>query len=69
MVSINSSYINNSSLITCSSAPLIDYAYNKVFQELTTEEDFVNFLDEKIYFGRSKGCMNEIEKTTRNYND
>ena len=69
MVLINSSYINNSLLITCNSAPLIDYAYNKVFQELTTEEDFLSFLDEKIDFGRSKVCMNEIEKTTRNCND
>ena len=49
----------------CSSAPLIDFACNKVFQELITEEDFLNFLDEKIDFGRSKDYTNEIEKNNK----
>ena len=37
-------------------ASLIDYAYNKIFQELTTEEDYLQDSDEKIYIdlGRSK---------------
>ena len=41
----------------CSSTPLIDYAYNKIFQQLKTEEDYLKDSDEKIYIdlGRSKG--------------
>ena len=40
----------------CILASLIDYAYNKIFQELTTEEDYLQDSDEKIYIdlGRSK---------------
>ena len=56
---------------SCSSVPLIDYAYNKIFQELTTEEDYRKDSDEKIYIdlGRSIGYTNELEKITRSHND
>ena len=55
----------------CSSASQIDYAYNKIYQELTTEEDYLKDSEEKIYIDleRSKGYANELQKITRNYNN
>ena len=52
-------------------APLIDYAYSKIFQELTTEEDYHEDSDQKndVDLRRSKGYTNEVEKITRNYNN
>ena len=56
---------------SCISVPLIDYVYNKIFQKLTTEEDYLKDSDEKIYtdLGRSKGYRNELEKITADDND
>ena len=54
----------------CSSAALIYYAYNKIFQELTTEDNYLKDSDEKIYIDlrRSKGYTNKLQKITRNDN-
>ena len=56
---------------SCISVPLIDYVYNKIFQKLTTEEDYLKDSDEKIYtdLGRSKGYRNKLEKITADNND
>ena len=56
---------------SCISVPLIHYVYHKIFQKLTTEEDYLKDSDEKIYtdLGRSKGYRNELEKITADDND
>ena len=56
---------------SCISVPLIHYVYHKIFQKLTTEEDYLKDSDEKIYtdLGRSKGYRNELEKITADNND
>ena len=55
---------------SCISVPLIHYVYHKIFQKLTTEEDYLKDSDEKIYadLGRSKGYRNELEKITADNN-
>ena len=56
---------------SCISVPLIHYVYHKIFQKLTTEEDYLKDSDEKIYadLGRSKGYRNELEKITADDTD
>lgn len=71
MIFINSSYINNSSLIIVNVVVrlfLTNYVYNKILQELTTE---VNYLKDSdvVDLERSKGYTNELEKITRNDNN
>ena len=48
-------------------APLTDYANNKIFQELPTEEDYFTNSDERLYLDLRKNIVytNELEKITR----
>ena len=51
----------------CASAPLTQYRYNEIYQELTKERDyFKSTSDERLYIDlrRSKGYTNELEKLT-----
>ena len=53
----------------CSTAPLIDYINNPIYQELIDEEDyFENKSNERIYLDlrASSGYTNEAEKLKRN---
>ena len=44
-------------------APLTDYANNKIFQELPTEEDYFTNSDKRLYldFRKNNGYANELE--------
>ena len=56
----------------CSTAPLPEYANNKIYQELTKEQNyFKDTSDEKLYIDmrRSEGYTNELEKLTRDNSD
>ena len=51
----------------CAAAPLTQYRYNEIYQELTKERDyFKSTSDERLYIDlrRSKGYTNELEKLT-----
>ena len=52
-------------------APLSDYAYNPVYQELLTQKQYFTTTDEKIFIDlrRGKGYTNEIEKLNRDDSD
>ena len=52
----------------CSSAPLLQYKNNQVYQEITEEDKFTNNeRDDRIYIDmrRSKGYTDELEKINR----
>ena len=51
----------------CSTAPLIEYANNEIYQELPKEQDYFTNTDKKLYIDmrRSKGYTDELEKLTR----
>ena len=52
----------------CSSAPLIQYKNNPIYQEITDEDKFTdNTRDDRIYIDmrRSKGYTDELEKINR----
>ena len=55
----------------CSTAPLTEYANNKIYQELLKEQNYFTNTDEKLYIDmrRSKGYTDEIEKLTQDDND
>ena len=52
----------------CSTAPLSQYKNNKIYQEITTEENYTTAnTDDRILIDlqRSKGYTDELEKITR----
>ena len=55
----------------CSTAPLTEYANNKIYQELLKEQNYFTNTDEKLYIDMrgSKGYTDEIEKLTQDDND
>ena len=55
----------------CTSAPLTQYRNNKIYQEMTEEDEFTtNSKDDRILIDmRSKGYTDELEKLNRDDND
>ena len=52
----------------CSTAPLTQYKNNKIYQEITSEDDYrTNDTDDRVWIEmkRSKGYTDELEKINR----